>query len=172
MMVGSGSASAVLCCAAAAATCATASSSCAVVGADCCMPSRAPRMTLITTVQANDTPATAADTHKEHGRGVSQRRRPTQTAVEPYSILLDATAGVPSTQREHCWSLRPQCHLIPSKLDATSCRSITGMPCRAVSSPKGMRRWRGTTEKLTSCAGTQMVHRALQLSHSSARYFS
>ena len=64
MIVGSGSASAVLCWAAAAATCATASSSCAVVGADCCMPSRAPRMTLMTTVQANDTPATAADTHR------------------------------------------------------------------------------------------------------------
>lgn len=38
--------------------------------------------------------------------------------------------------------------------------------------PKGMRRWRGTTLKLTSCAGTQMVHSALQLSHSSALYFS
>lgn len=67
MTAGRGSASAVLCWAAAAATCATASSSCAVVGADCCMPSSAPRMTLITTVQANDTPATAAAGRRHRG---------------------------------------------------------------------------------------------------------
>jgi hypothetical protein len=66
--VGRGSANAVLCWAAAAATCATASSSCAVVGADCCMLSSAPRMQLITTVHAKDTPATAAACRKQQGQ--------------------------------------------------------------------------------------------------------
>jgi hypothetical protein len=50
---------------------------------------------------------------------------------------------------------------------ASGSQAGVGQPPRG-GSPKGMRRWRGTTAKLTSCAGTQMVHRALQFSHRSS----
>jgi hypothetical protein len=41
---------------------------------------------------------------------------------------------------------------------------------RAQLSPKGIRRWRGTKAKLMICAGTQIFHSALQLSHTSFWY--
>lgn len=141
---GSGSASAVVVTAAAAATCATASSICAVVGADCCMPSSAPRMQLITTVQAKDTPATVAGQAKDAAEGARERQH--RQRVRPPAMWWQ-------------WPASPQ--VLHSR----------GAGC-AGHSPKGMRRWRGTTLKLTSCAGTQMVHSALQLSHSSVLYFS
>lgn len=144
---GSGSASAVVVTAAAAATCATASSICAVVGADCCMPSSAPRITLITTVQAKDTPATAAGKAKDAAEGARKR-------VRTGSACTCRQCGGSGLRLHNCCTAEVQALLT------------------AGHSPKGMRRWRGTTLKLTSCAGTQMVHSALQLSHSSVLYFS